>query len=130
IMTLTSAITLLIAAVAFLVLDLVSFRSRMIRELSVLSGAIASNSTAAMSFDDALGARDALAPVGAGLRPDQTNPGYGNVLLRNHGSPVSVSGSDTFGNTGRAARASSANPDGLHTPMMCGTRASPTSART
>jgi len=37
--------------------------------------------------------------VGAGIRPGEGNPAHGNVILRNQGSPVSVSGGATFGNT-------------------------------
>ncbi len=62
---LTSVIVLLLACGAFLGYELLTFRKSMARDLSILGDVIANNSTAALTFDDAGAARDALSALRA-----------------------------------------------------------------
>ncbi len=63
--TLTSVVVLLLACGAFLGHEMLTFRGTMERDLSVLGDVIANESTAALTFDDAAAARDALAALRA-----------------------------------------------------------------
>ena len=62
---LTSVVVLLLACGAFLGYELFTFRRTMERDLSILGDVIANNSTAALTFDDASAARDALSALRA-----------------------------------------------------------------
>ena len=62
---LTSVVVLLLACGAFLSYELFTFRRTMERDLSILGDVIANNSTAALTFDDASAARDALSALRA-----------------------------------------------------------------
>ncbi|MCC6651263.1 MAG: response regulator [Candidatus Eisenbacteria bacterium] len=62
---LTSVVALVLACGAFLGYDLYAFRGGMSRDLSILGDVIANNSTAALTFDDAGAARDALSALRA-----------------------------------------------------------------
>jgi signal transduction histidine kinase/DNA-binding response OmpR family regulator len=62
---LTSVVVLLLACSAFLGYELFTFRKTMERDLSILGDVIANNSTAALTFDDASAARDALSALRA-----------------------------------------------------------------
>jgi len=58
----TSSIALLIACFAFVLIDRITFKKKMVKDLCVLSEIIADNSTAALAFDDV---RDAEMILGA-----------------------------------------------------------------
>ncbi|MCC6349793.1 MAG: response regulator [Candidatus Eisenbacteria bacterium] len=62
---LTSVVVLLLACSAFLGYELFTFRRTMERDLSILGEVIGNNSTAALTFDDASAARDALSALRA-----------------------------------------------------------------
>ena len=62
---LTSVVVLLLACGAFMSYELITFRRTMERDLSILGDVIANNSTAALTFDDASAARDALSALRA-----------------------------------------------------------------
>ena len=64
-MMLTSVVALLLACGSFLTYDVATFRRKLALELSVLADVIGSNSTAALTFDDAGAARDALGALRA-----------------------------------------------------------------
>jgi len=64
-MLLTSVVALLLACGSFLTYDVATFRRKLALELSVLADVIGSNSTAALTFDDAGAARDALGALRA-----------------------------------------------------------------
>jgi len=61
----TSVVVLLLACGAFLGYESFTFRRTMERDLSILGDVIANNSTAALTFDDASAARDALSALRA-----------------------------------------------------------------
>ena len=65
IIVLTSSIVLLLASVAFVINDFITFRRAMIEELSTLAEVIGTNSTAALTFDDGESAKDTLAALEA-----------------------------------------------------------------
>jgi signal transduction histidine kinase len=62
---LTSVVALVLACGAFLSYELVTFRQKLGRDLSILADVIGSNSTAALAFNDADAARDALSALKA-----------------------------------------------------------------
>ena len=62
---LTSVVALVLACGAFLSYELVTFRQKLTRDLSILGDVIGSNSTAALAFNDAGAARDALSALKA-----------------------------------------------------------------
>ena len=64
-MMLTSVVALLLACGAFLTYDVATFRQKLGLDLNVLADVIGSNSTAALTFNDANAARDALAALRA-----------------------------------------------------------------
>src|SRR5436190_19573053 len=64
-MLLTSVVALLLACGSFLTYDVATFRRKLALELGVLADVIGSNSTAALTFDDAGAARDALGALRA-----------------------------------------------------------------
>jgi len=64
-MMLTSVVALLLACGSFLTYDVATFRRKLALELTVLADVIGSNSTAALTFDDAGAARDALGALRA-----------------------------------------------------------------
>lgn len=64
-MMLTSVVALLLACGAFLSYDAATFKKQLGLDLSVLADVIGANSTAALTFDDAGAARDALAALRA-----------------------------------------------------------------
>ena len=61
----TAVVALLAAAGAFTSYELVTFRASLTRDLAVLGDVIASNSTAALTFDDPNAAKEALAALRA-----------------------------------------------------------------
>jgi signal transduction histidine kinase len=63
--TLTSILALLVASAAFVTYEVVTFRQKMTRDLEVLAKIIATNSTAALMFDDKKGAEETLAALSA-----------------------------------------------------------------
>ncbi len=65
IIMLTSTVVLLLASVAFLVNDLITFRNSMIYDLETLARIIGTNSSAAIVFNDQKGAEDVLAALSA-----------------------------------------------------------------
>ncbi|MEO5989539.1 MAG: response regulator [Candidatus Eisenbacteria bacterium] len=62
---LTSIVVLVLACGAFLGYELFTFRNSMSRDLAILGDVIANNSTAALTFDDATAAREALSALRA-----------------------------------------------------------------
>ena len=60
---LTSMVVLVLACGAFLGYELFTFRNSMSRDLAILGDVIANNSTAALTFNDATAAREALAAL-------------------------------------------------------------------
>jgi signal transduction histidine kinase/DNA-binding response OmpR family regulator len=62
---LTSAVALVVACAVFLAYDVVYFRRAMVHQLSLQADIIGANSTAAITFDDASGARDTLGALAA-----------------------------------------------------------------
>jgi len=64
-MTLTSLVVLLLAAVAFMAIDLVKMRTGMTRDLTVLANVIGRNSSAALAFNDEVTAREILGALRA-----------------------------------------------------------------
>lgn len=64
-MLLTSGVALLLTSAAFLAYEFLTFRQSAVRELSTLGSIIATNSTAALAFDNADDARDVLAALRA-----------------------------------------------------------------
>jgi signal transduction histidine kinase len=87
-MLLTSVVALLLACGSFLTYDVATFRRKLALELSVLADVIGSNSTAALTFDDAGAARDALGalrgprPRGVGVRLCQGQPAVRHLSAR------------------------------------------------
>jgi PAS domain S-box-containing protein len=65
IIMLTSSVALLLACVAFVLYDLVTFRRAMTRDLSTLAEIIGQNSTAALAFNDPNSAREILSALRA-----------------------------------------------------------------
>jgi two-component system sensor histidine kinase/response regulator len=65
IVMLTSSVALLLACLVFAVYDAISFRQAQIRHLSTLAQIIGSNSTAALTFNDANAAREILGGLSA-----------------------------------------------------------------
>lgn len=63
--TLTSIAALLVASAAFTAYEVVTFRQKMTRDLEVLAKIIATNSTAALMFNDKKGAEEILAALSA-----------------------------------------------------------------
>ncbi len=57
---LTSSIALLSSCAAFFTKESLDLRTRMVQDLSIISAVLASNSTAALSFDDSNAAKDVL----------------------------------------------------------------------
>jgi signal transduction histidine kinase len=68
IIMLTSSAVLLLACMAFVTYELVTFRGAMVRELSTLAEIIGANSTAALAFDDQRSAEETLAALSAKQR--------------------------------------------------------------
>jgi signal transduction histidine kinase/DNA-binding response OmpR family regulator len=62
---LTSAVALIVACAVFLAYDVIYFRRAMVHQLSLQADIIGANSTAALTFDDAHGARDTLGALAA-----------------------------------------------------------------
>ncbi len=62
---LTSGIVILFTSAMFVLFDVVTFKQNLVRQLDILSKAIALNSTAALAFDNADDARGVLAAFGA-----------------------------------------------------------------
>jgi signal transduction histidine kinase len=62
---LTSGVAIFFTSAMFVLFDVVTFRQDVVRQINVLSGAIASNSTAALAFDNPDDARGVLAAFGA-----------------------------------------------------------------
>jgi hypothetical protein len=62
---LTTALALVVAIVSFIVFENISFRSTLVRELSINAEIIANNSTAAITFDDQKPAEEILSALRA-----------------------------------------------------------------
>ncbi|MFQ5639975.1 MAG: PAS domain S-box protein [bacterium] len=65
IIMLISGLSLLLACLAFIMYDLISFKSAMKRDLNILAEVIGANSTAALIFDNAADAKETLAALKA-----------------------------------------------------------------
>jgi signal transduction histidine kinase len=63
--TLTSIVALLVASVTFISYEVITFRQKMTRDLEILAKIIATNSTAALMFNDKKGAEEILAALSA-----------------------------------------------------------------
>jgi signal transduction histidine kinase/CheY-like chemotaxis protein/HPt (histidine-containing phosphotransfer) domain-containing protein len=61
----TTVVALVMACAAFLMYERMTFRGKMVRDLSILGDVIGANSTAALAFRDESAARDALAALRA-----------------------------------------------------------------
>jgi PAS domain S-box-containing protein len=61
----TSSIALLLACLAFILIDRVTFKKKMVRDLCVLSEIVADNSTAALAFNDVHDAENVLGALQA-----------------------------------------------------------------
>src|SRR5882762_6081169 len=65
IIMLTSTVALLLACVGFGVYEAITFRSQMTRHLTTVAEMVGNNSTAALKFDDAPGAKEVLSALRA-----------------------------------------------------------------
>ena len=66
---LTSGVVLLVTSTGFCTYELLTFRQSSIQQLEILSRVIASNSTAALAFDNADDAASVLSAAGLDARP-------------------------------------------------------------
>ena len=84
IIMITSAAAVLLACLGFTVTGLLNFRKRLIADISTIARVIASNSTAALAFNDRQAAREVLAAL-------QAKPSMTAAAIYNHrGEPFAV----------------------------------------
>jgi signal transduction histidine kinase/ActR/RegA family two-component response regulator len=102
VITLTSCIALLIACGAFVTYDLVSFRQKMVEEISILAEIIGNNSSAALVFDDPESASEVLSALGA-------RPSIHSASIRTVGGQIFAS----YSRSGESGQLEGAVPDNV-----------------